>query len=201
MLSVIFSMVLFSFVGAVTPGPVNMIATSSGASFGALRCIPFVFGSACGYTLVVLLVGLGLYPLLLLFPEISSALQWLGSGFLLYLAYRIATMGEAKEEGAVAQCPPGGWQGALVQILNPKAWLVAASGVALFVAVQPEAMLYLGVFVLISWLMCLAGVAVWAMLGHCLRRFLRQQHARHMNRLMGLLLAVSVINLLLSPVP
>ena len=60
MLTAIIPMFIFALIGAISPGPVNIIATGSGASFGFRRTIPHVFGATIAYTLIVLLVGLGL---------------------------------------------------------------------------------------------------------------------------------------------
>jgi threonine/homoserine/homoserine lactone efflux protein len=44
-------MSLFVLIGAITPGPVNIIATSSGVRFGFTRTLPHVLGAMISYTL------------------------------------------------------------------------------------------------------------------------------------------------------
>ena len=74
-------------------------------------------------------------------PGLAPLAQWLCAAYLLWLAWQLA---RAPVEGRALQAaqavPP--WrafaQGATVQVLNPKAWLVALSGVGLFVLPQGE---------------------------------------------------------------
>ena len=75
MITVMLSMAIFALVGAISPGPVNIIATSSGACFGFRRTVPHVMGATFAYTLIVLLVGFGLNQSLMQFPQITHFLK------------------------------------------------------------------------------------------------------------------------------
>lgn len=197
MLTVIAPMLIFALVGAVTPGPVNIIATSSAANFGFARTLPHVSGASLGYTLVVFLAGTGLNEILLTFPGLSQLLRYAGAGFLLYMAFRIAAaQGELVATVASRAKPPSIWEGALVQILNPKAWLVAMSGVALFVTAREPLGLYLSAFCVVSFLMCALGVGTWAAAGHVIRRQLTSPRNQAIfNTVMSLLLGGTIISL------
>jgi threonine/homoserine/homoserine lactone efflux protein len=85
MLAILFSMSVFALIGAITPGPVNIIATSSGVRFGFVRTLPHVSGATVSYTLIVALVGNGLHQLLSDHPQIIELLKYPGGGFLLYM--------------------------------------------------------------------------------------------------------------------
>ncbi|MBL1379122.1 LysE family translocator [Zobellella iuensis] len=196
MLGTLVSMILFAFVGAVSPGPVNLIATSAGAGVGFWRTLPYVLGATLGYTLVVLLAGMGLAQLLQEQPLLAALLRYLGAAFLLYMALRIA-LAPVAELQANPGVAPSWWQGALTQWLNPKAWLVAASGVGLFVTAHEPVSLYLMLFCALSFAMCLLGVGLWAGFGTLLGHWLNGPRQRRFNRLMGLLLAVTVVGLFL----
>jgi len=58
-----FALALFSFVSSITPGPNNLLATSSGARFGLRRTIPQVAGVTFGFTLLFALAGSGVAAL------------------------------------------------------------------------------------------------------------------------------------------
>jgi threonine/homoserine/homoserine lactone efflux protein len=90
-------MAVFAFIGAVTPGPVNIIAASAGASFGFCQTFPYVLGVTISYTLIVFLMTTGLSSLFLLIPEIVIIMQYIGAGFLLYMAYKIASSPVAEQ--------------------------------------------------------------------------------------------------------
>ncbi len=198
MLSVFVSMSIFAFIGAVTPGPVNIIATSAGANFGFRRAFTHVLGASISYTLIVLLVGIGLGGLLMVIPEIASAMKYLGAGFLLYMASKIATTPVQSSAQRHHQLqPPSFIQGSLVQALNPKAWLVSMSGIGLFVSANSPVYLYLIAFCCISFIACLSGVTIWAAAGLVISRYLNGYwQQRGFNILMALLLSASVLFML-----
>jgi len=56
----ILAFVAFAFVTSISPGPNNLMLMASGANFGFRRSIPHMLGIAIGFTVMVLLVGLGL---------------------------------------------------------------------------------------------------------------------------------------------
>ena len=76
---------LFALVAAITPGPSNLILTSTGANVGVLRGLPCLAGVAIGMGLMMFLVAFGLGSLILESPVILLGLKWCGIGFLLCL--------------------------------------------------------------------------------------------------------------------
>jgi threonine/homoserine/homoserine lactone efflux protein len=199
MLAVLLSMSVFALIGAITPGPVNIIATSSGVRFGFVRTLPHVSGATVSYTLIVALVGNGLHQLLSDHPQIIELLKYPGGGFLLYMAYKIITAPAATIEPDSDAQPPSFIAGGLCQVLNPKAWLVAMSGISVFALSQPEADFYINAYCLISFVLCFVGVGFWAAAGNLIRGYLRKpEHMRLFNRTMGLLLIGTIVSILIS---
>lgn len=198
-MAIFISMILFALIGAISPGPVNIIATGTGANFGFRRALPHVFGATIAYTLIVFLVGIGLNKVLETYPQITNTLQYLGGGFLLFMSYKIATAKPLKDKLALEKKPPSLLEGALSQGLNPKAWLVSMSGVTLFVAANSPASLYLLAFCVISFVVCLIGVGTWAAIGHVIRKYLsNEQHQVIFNIVMGLLLSSTVVTIFVN---
>jgi len=74
--------VLFAIVAAITPGPSNIILTSTGANVGALRRLPCLFGVAIWMGLMMFLVAFGLGSLVLEHTVIVHALKWGSVGVL-----------------------------------------------------------------------------------------------------------------------
>lgn len=200
MLPVVLSMMLFALIGAISPGPVNIIATGTAASFGFKRTLPHVIGATLAYTLIVFLAGIGLSQVLFTFPNLSFVLQLLGATFLLYMAFKIGTAPvQSLETDTSDTKPPSMLQGALCQWLNPKAWLVSMSGVAVFVNVNSPYHYYLMAFCLVSFFMCFIGVGSWALMGNLIRRFLSNAKQQVLfNRLMALLLVALVVLMVFS---
>ncbi|MCG7585147.1 LysE family translocator [Photobacterium sp. OFAV2-7] len=199
MLSVFFSMIVFTLVGAVSPGPVNIIAASTGAQSGYRKALSHVLGATIAYALIVFLCGLSLELVSTRLPEIMDILRLLGGSFLLYMSFKIATATGFGKQDQIHYTPPTFTEGALSQALNPKAWLVAMSGISLFVLNHSPAVLYLFSFTAISFIACFAGVSVWAAAGNYISRYLSTTRRQNVfNITMGALLGGSVISMLLG---
>lgn len=197
MQSVLLSMSVFAFVGAVSPGPVNIIAASAGAQFGYKKAVFHVLGATFAYTFIVFLCGLGLEQALKMLPEMTGWLTAFGGVFLLYMAFKIATsVGIENSEHLKSAAHPTFFEGVLSQGLNPKAWLVAMSGVSLFVLKHSPTMLYLVIFCAISFVVCFLGVSAWAAAGNYIGRYLSTTKRQvTFNIAMGLLLGGTVVHM------
>lgn len=192
-MSLYLSMAAFALATSISPGPVNIVALSSGARHGLAASLRHVSGATIGFTLLLLLTGFGLHELLLRWPQITSAIQWAGIGFLLFMAYKLAR--DNGELGA-GQLPkaPSYLYGALMQWLNPKAWLASIAGMGAFVA-NGEALL-VWQFGGIYFVICYASLAAWAYAGSCLHHYLQQRsRVRGFNRLLALLLLLCALYL------
>jgi threonine/homoserine/homoserine lactone efflux protein len=116
-LGLFLSMLGFLWVAAITPGPNNMLLTSSGANFGFMRSIPLMLGIMLGMQSLLLLVAFGVGSLLLVYPALHTTLKILGSAYLLYIAWKIASSSYEKlDPNAVKVKKPVNWyQGWLLQ--------------------------------------------------------------------------------------
>lgn len=190
------SMAAFALASSITPGPVNLVALNCGARFGFRASGRHVAGATIGFTLLLLLIGLGLYELLERAPILLRGIQWGGVAFLLYMAWRLATDdGRLQPEDAASG--PSLLQGALMQWLNPKAWLASVAGMGLFAANGEVQRVWL--FAALYFLICYASIACWADAGAFLSRYLQEPaRVRWLNRTMALLLAGSALYLVLG---
>lgn len=200
------SMAMFALAGAISPGPVNVIASALGAAQGFARALPHVLGASLSYCAVVWLMGSSLQMVLVAYPQIAQVTQYVGAAYLLYLAIRIARAqpdaiaqdaGRGQAASTLSVWTQGLLQGALTQSLNPKAWLVALSGVSLFVPQGPAGSARLLAFCAISGLVCFVSVAAWAALGRLIRRWLAHSpYQRLFNRVLAALLVFTVYRML-----
>ncbi|WP_223591920.1 LysE family translocator [Pseudomonas sp. A-R-19] len=194
-MSLMISMAAFALVASITPGPVNIVALSSGARFGFRASQRHVAGATLGFVLLLVLMGLGLHELLQRWPALTQVVQWAGVAFLLYMAFKLAADNGQVQANDSAQAPSMLY-GAIMQWLNPKAWLACVAGMGAFVA-DGEARL-VWQFAAIYLVICYVSVGCWAYAGTFLRGFLGNPAGmRLFNRLMALLLVVSAVYLLL----
>lgn len=196
MMSLYLSMAAFALAASISPGPVNLVSLSAGARYGLRVAMGHVAGATLGFTLLLVLIGLGLHQLLVLLPWLTAAIQWAGVAFLLYLAWRLAVDNGAlhsAEGGAVASFTGG----ALMQWLNPKAWLAAIAGMGAFAADGDAGRVWQ--FAAIYCVVCYLSLACWAYAGTCLQPYLQApQRVRVFNRLLAGLLVASAGYLVLA---
>ena len=159
-MSIVLAMCLFALTMSVSPGPVNLVTFSLGLNYGLLATLPFVAGAAAGFTLMLVLVGLGLGEIMALNPTVIGVLTYAGTAFICYMGYKIATA--HPELPATEQRQPSFLHGAALQWLNPKAWIASLSGTAAFEATPGNGLfLFAGLYLVI----CFFAVAVWAFAG------------------------------------
>jgi threonine/homoserine/homoserine lactone efflux protein len=185
------ALVGFAFVSSVTPGPNNMMLLASGVNFGFRRTVPHMLGIGFGFASLLLGVGFGLGALLAAFPALHLALKFAGAAYLLYLAWRIASSRTLSEAGNASR-PMFFLEAAAFQWINPKAWVMAVTAMAIYT--NPEApvlsvLLVAAAFALVN----LPSVSVWAGFGTALRGWLADPgRLRWFNLAMGLLLAATL---------
>ena len=190
--NVMIAMMGFALVGAVTPGPVNILAISTAVQQGKAEATKLVIGASLAYAFVVYVSGALLHQVSQWLPMLERGLQVFGSFFLVYLAYKIFTAPVEKVTVGKAD-HSGWWQGWLTQLLNPKAWLVAMSGVSLYVIGQLDQQKWLWMFTLVSLIACVIGVGCWAILGQVFTKFLETpRKQRTFNQVMAITLMASV---------
>ncbi len=187
------SMGAFALASSISPGPVNVVALGAGARYGLRAGMRHVTGATVGFTLLLLLIGLGLHELLSRWPYFTKAIQWAGVVFLVYMAYKLAVDdGRLGSEGAATG--PSLLSGAAMQWLNPKAWLASLAGMGAFAANGDTALVLR--FSAIYFVICYGSIACWAYAGARLHRHLRvPKQVRLCNRVMALLLVSSAIYL------
>jgi threonine/homoserine/homoserine lactone efflux protein len=166
----------YSFVMSITPGPNNVMLTASGANFGFRRTLPHLFGISTGCAVQLIAVCAGLGALFAEWPMLQTVLQWAGAAYLLWLGWKLLGAGEIRE-GESAQ-PITFLQAAAFQFVNPKAWVMSLSAVALFL---PQGMSAIAASTYLITMMVsinLPCIAAWALFGVSLRRLLTRRPAR-----------------------
>ena len=81
-----------------SPGPNNAVASYSAFNFGFKKTIPLIMGVGLGYTTLVILINFVLISIFKTYPIIQEIIRILGTVFLVYLAYKIATSNTSNNE-------------------------------------------------------------------------------------------------------
>jgi len=182
---------LFALVSSITPGPNNLMLMASGANFGFRRTIPHMLGVGIGFTLMIVLVGIGLVQIFDLYPISHQILKVVSVIYLFWLAWKIANAAPPEGDVASESTPITFIQAALFQWVNPKAWTMALTAIT---AYAPNQTLGSVIWVaLVFGIVNLPSVSLWTALGEQMARFLTSAaRLRAFNWLMAALLVASL---------
>ena len=143
-----------------SPGPTNVIVAMSGARYGLRGSLPLLIGINIVYLSYTLLLGLGAGTILDKYPQLLVAIQYAGSAFICYLAYRTWQSERAADDPRTHTAMKL-IDGMLLQALNPKFPVILLimfstfleSGEALLPQVMTlsVAIVLLNVFTLVCW--------------------------------------------------
>ncbi|SFB84544.1 Threonine/homoserine/homoserine lactone efflux protein [Marinospirillum celere] len=181
----------------LTPGPNNIMLTASGANYGFRRTLPHIFGIAVGCLLLFVALALGLGSAFMHYPILQTVLKVLGSAYLLWLAWKIATAPPPVIRTDNQGQPLTLVQAAAFQFANPKAWIVGIALMAGFLPDQGNLLLNALLLAGLSTLVGLPCVCIWAGFGVAIGRILKSEnHWRWFNRGMGGITAACVLVIL-----
>lgn len=184
---------IFAFVASITPGPTNILVLGHGARFGLRATLPLVLGASLSAALIVLLVGLGLGEALQRYPRVQQAMSLLGALWLSWLAWQLLRSAAQSFEAASATHRELGPLGAaLLQLVNPKVWMMAVAVVSVFAAGSADKAVRVAQLSFVFLLMTLPCMSAWALLGAGSARLLQSpQRVRRFNQLLAILLLAS----------
>lgn len=171
-LSSVAPFLLFAFVASITPGPTNILILANSQRFGVRATLPAVFGACFAACLIVFISGAGAGELLRQYPVVRDVMSWGGALWLSWLSWQLFSAPAANLRDDALH-PFSCRAAALLQLINPKTWMMALAVVSLFApqGTQPlqGVLLLSGWFLLIS-LLCLS---CWALLGKAVERVFR----------------------------
>ncbi len=136
---------------------------------------------------------MGLGALLDSLPALRGAIQWPGPACLLWLAWKLA--GSAR----LAQADPrrfdvGFWQGAMLQLVNIKAWMAALPISAGWISLAPNLWARIAFVLPLLMIYGLLSNLAYALLGSALRGWLAQgARLLWFNRLLALVLLATAL--------
>ena len=186
----------FAIASSFTPGPNNIMLAAATASYGVRKVIPMLFGIQLGFVVLLAVVGLGLAVPLMEYPLLQSGLRWAGIAWLMYLALKIATGPVHAPEESAARPALGFFGAAMIQVINPKAWLlsvaVATSWISAHEPVVPQVLMSSLIFLAVG----LPASSFWVGIGAGAARLIDSpRRLRIFNVVMALLLVASVLPL------
>lgn len=172
---------IYIVVGAVTPGPNNLMCMYLGAHCGIRGARRFLIGSVGSVFVKMLLCGLLNLALASVIPGVMPYLKWLGAAYMAYLGVHILLGGiRARREGADTEETQvqGGSRyrdGILLQLLNIKSWIYALSIFSIYVMPYSRSFSSLLLWSGAATLAIAASSLIWIFCGTAIKRL----YAKH----------------------
>lgn len=154
-----------------TPGPNTTLSTALAANHGLRRALPFVCAVPLGWGVLLSLCALGLGALLLAVPLLGSAVKLTGVAYLLWLAAQLARTRALGQAGS-ARMNVTFWQGAALQFVNIKAWMLALAIVSGWIAGRTDPGLRFAVVLPVMLAFAFVSNLAYALVGSLLRDWL-----------------------------
>jgi len=132
------ALLVLTTASSFTPGPNTTLSTALAANLGMRRALRFVVAVPVGWGLLFSLCAGGVGAMVVAMPPLRIGIQVIGVGYLLWLASRLArtrTLGQAD----AGQLSVTFWQGVMLQFVNIKAWMLALTVVAGWMAGHADA--------------------------------------------------------------
>ena len=174
-----------------SPGPNTTLSTALAANGGLRHAMRFVWAVPVGWCLLLLLCAAGVGALVVAAPVLRGGIKAVGVGYLLWLAWKLsgtATLGVAAGD----KLQIGFIEGVALQFVNIKAWLLALTIVAGWVAGQPDALQRLAIVTPVMLVYAFASNFTYALVGAVLRNWLAQgKRLLWFNRCMAAILVLT----------
>ena len=180
-----------------SPGPNTTLSTALGANHGLRRALPFVCAVPVGWGVLLLVCALGLGALVLAVPLLSWAVKIVGVAYLLWLAFKVSQSRQLSQADA-ARLNVTFWQGAALQFVNIKAWMLALAIVSGWIAGREAPGLRLAIVLPVMLAYAFVSNLTYALAGSLLREWLAGpagsgQRLRWFNYIMaGVLVATAI---------
>ena len=180
-----------------SPGPNTTLSTALAANYGLRRAMPFVCAVPAGWGALLSLCAFGLGGLVLAVPLLGLVIKGVGVGYLLWLAFKLAQRRSSGPAG-VSRANVTFWQGAALQFVNIKAWMIALAIVSGWIAGRPDPALRFAVVLPVMLAFAFFSNLTYALVGSLLRDWLAGPHGSGgrlliFNRVMALVLVATAL--------
>ena len=191
------ALLVLSTAMSFTPGPNTTLSTALAANHGLRRAMPFVCAVPVGWSALLVVCTLGLGALVLAVPLLSWSIKLVGVAYLLWLAFKISRSRQLSQADA-ARLNVTFWQGAALQFVNIKAWLLALGIVSGWIAGRADTGLRFAVVLAVMLAFAFASNLTYALVGSLLRDWLSGpagtgQRLLWFNRVMAAVLVVTAV--------
>ena len=180
-----------------TPGPNTTLSTALAANFGLRRALNFVLAVPVGWGLLLSLCASGVGALVVSMPPLRLGVKGAGVAYLIWLAWKLWQSHKLAQANA-SQLNVTFWQGVMLQFLNIKAWMLALTVVAGWLAGRADLWARFAIVLPLLLAFALASNLSYALMGTLLRQWLADpehggRRLRWFNRCMAAVLVATAL--------
>jgi threonine/homoserine/homoserine lactone efflux protein len=190
------ALLVFATAMSFSPGPNTTLSTALAANFGLKRALRFCFAVPTGWTLLLLVCGLGLGAVVTGVPALRWAVKLAGVAYMGWLAWKLSRASQMAQVDA-SRLEVSFPQGVGLQFLNIKAWMLAltlTAGWVVNAGGQPAPNPYerLAIIAVVMMFFAFTSNFTYALVGSLLRSWLAQgRRLLWFNRLLALILVLT----------
>ena len=171
----------------ISPGPANLLLSSTSAQFGTRRTLPLMWGIVAVFALQIAVVGVGIGEIIFRFPQLFIVFKVIGALYLFYLAMRFFRSSGMK---ATDDAKLGFREGAFLQFFNFKALSVPLIMYTQFLDPATSTQTQIMVLTIALFALILSSLLAWVMGGSLLQRLFQSEFGiKWQGKIFGGLLA------------
>lgn len=179
----------------ISPGPANLILSSTSAQYGTRRTLPIMWGIVAVFVGQILVVAVGIGEVVFRYPLVLTVFQYLGAAYLFYLAYLFFNSTGLSKTG---EAKLGFREGALIQFFNFKALTVPIIMYTQFLDPETATRTQFLTLTLMLFGLIIGSLLAWVVGGSALQRFFRSEFGvKWQGKIFGVLLAAVAVWILL----
>lgn len=191
---VLFSFVIYALINAFTPGPGNILALNTMASYGWKKGKPLYFGIFAGYFFVQALCAFFIFGLEKFTNPIMNVLTYAGAIYIFWLAYQVVI---SKPDNQTSDKQPTFWIGFILQVVNVKIFLFGITALTGYITPYYSSLKAFLFFEMIIATVGTIATLTWMLFGALLQSTYFKHH-RVINIILALLLLQCAVALLLQ---
>ena len=175
----------------ISPGPANLLLSSTSAQFGTRRALPLMWGIFVIFALQIVLIGVGIGEVLFRFPQLFIIFKVIGALYLFYLAARFFRSSGLKTNG---ETKLGFREGAILQFFNFKALTVPLILYTQFLDPSTSTRFQIVVLTIALFGLAISSLLAWVVGGNLLRRVFQSEFGiKWQGKIFGVLLAAVAV--------
>lgn len=179
----------------ISPGPANLLLSSTSAQYGTRRTLPLVWGIFIVFTVQIAVIGVGIGEIIFRFPALFTIFKVVGALYLFFLAWQFFRSTGIKDKG---ETKLGFREGALLQFFNFKALTVPLIMYTQFLDPAASTRTQMVILTAALFVLIIGSLLTWVVGGSLLQRLFRSNFGvKWQGKIFGVLLAAVAVWVLL----